>query len=75
MRKTKNDAVNQALHAGLSTGPEPVARPFVVEPHSFGFEPGIDLERLNQLTDELEADEVAKSLTHAGERRQTRKSS
>lgn len=31
-------------------------------PHSFGFRPGIDLDKLNQLTDKLEADAIAESL-------------
>ena len=61
-RLTLKDAVNQALRAGLSIGPEPSAGPFIVEPHSFGFKPGIDLDKLNQLADELEAEEGAISL-------------
>jgi hypothetical protein len=36
--------------------------PFTVEPHQFGFRPGTDLDRLNQLVDELEAEEVARKL-------------
>ena len=31
--------------------------------HSFGFEPGIDLDKLGQLTDELEAEALAKNPT------------
>ena len=33
-----------------------------VRPHSFGFRPGIDLDKLNQLADELEVEEAAKSV-------------
>jgi hypothetical protein len=33
-----------------------------VEPHAFGFKPGVDLDRLNQLVDELEAEEHARKL-------------
>ena len=30
-------------------------KPFRVEPHDFGFIPGVDLDKMNQLVDELEA--------------------
>ena len=41
------------------------ARPehFEVRPHAFGFKPGIDLDRVNQLADELEAEETARKLS------------
>lgn len=51
--------VNEALRRGLGMMPvEPAARPFQVKPHSFGFRPGIDLDKLNQLVDELEIEEA-----------------
>lgn len=55
--------LNDALRRGLRTGARPV-RParFEVEPHAFGFKPGIDLDRINQLVDELEAEEGARKL-------------
>lgn len=46
-----NDAIRRGL-AGRAPAP-----PFVVEPHQGGFQPGVDLRRLNQLIDELEVDE------------------
>jgi hypothetical protein len=56
-------AVNQALRVGLGMTDKPTEpRPFRVEPHDFGFRPGTDLDRLNQLADELEAEEAAKKL-------------
>jgi hypothetical protein len=56
-------AVNQALRIGLGMTEKPVQpRPFRVEAHHFGFRPGIDRDRLNQLVDELEAEEAAKKL-------------
>jgi hypothetical protein len=56
--------VNRALRAGLGMTDKPVQpAPFVVEPHDFGFRPGIDLDRLNQLADELEAEEAARKLS------------
>lgn len=53
--------VNQALRIGLGMSDKPVRpRPFKVVPHAFGFRPGIDLDRMNQLADELEAEETAR---------------
>jgi hypothetical protein len=55
--------VNEALRAGLGlAGERERLPPFEVEPHAFGFRPGVDLDRLNQLADELEAEEVAGKL-------------
>lgn len=53
------DVVNRALRAGLSLGAEPAQRlpPFEVEAKACGFRPGVDPERLNQLVDELQADD------------------
>lgn len=55
--------VNRALRVGLgmtdkATEPEP----FRVEPHHFGVRPGVDLDRMNQLADELEAEESARKM-------------
>ena len=57
------EMVNRALRTGLGAEMEPPKGdvPKTI-PHSFGFRPGIDLDRLNQLVDELEADAVAESL-------------
>lgn len=55
--------VNRALRVGLGMTDKPVEpKPFRVEPHHFGFRPGTDLDRLNQLADELEAEEEARKL-------------
>ncbi len=55
--------VNRALRLGLGMTDKPATpEPFTVEPHQFGFRPGTDLDRLNQLVDELEAEEVARKL-------------
>jgi hypothetical protein len=55
--------VNEALRLGLglSGRAAPPVR-YEVRPHSFGFKPGIDLDRMNQLADELEALEGARKL-------------
>ena len=55
--------VNRALRVGLGMTDKPVRpKAFRVEPHAFGFRPGVDLDRLNQLADELEAEESARKL-------------
>ena len=57
------EMVNQALRAGIAREmtPRDVAVPRTM-PHSFGFRPGVDLDKLNQLADELEAEAAAESL-------------
>ncbi len=53
--------VNEALRTSLGAEVEsPPVAPKVI-PHSFGFRPGIDLDRLNQLSDELEVEAFEKS--------------
>ncbi|MEX2273715.1 MAG: ribbon-helix-helix protein, CopG family [Vicinamibacterales bacterium] len=54
-------AINDALRMGLRrTGKAPPPRRFEVRPHDFGVRPGIDLDRINQLVDELDAEETAR---------------
>ena len=66
MRRTDRSmkaVVNDALRIGLGVRSKPPRPPrFKVEPHAFGFKPGVDVDRLNQLVDELEAEETAKRL-------------
>ena len=54
------DVVNRTLRAGLGEQARPRrhAAPKTI-PHAFGFRPGIDLDKLNQLADELEAENYA----------------
>ena len=53
--------LNEALRRGLVAQERAVARrPFVVEPHSGGFRPGVDQAKLNQLVDQLDADDFAR---------------
>jgi hypothetical protein len=54
--------VNEALRRGLSTSPPEKRRPFRVTPFALGFKPGIDLNKLNQLADELEVQAYAAKL-------------
>ncbi len=60
---TLKQAVNEALRAGLETTVTGKRHKFVVEPHSCGFKAGVDLDKLNQLVDEMEAEEVARKLS------------
>ncbi len=59
---TLKEAVNQALRIGLTAEEHPKSKPFRVEPHSFGFKPGIDLDKLGQLADQLEDEEIIRKL-------------
>ena len=57
------EMVNRALRSGLGRDMEtPAVDVPKTIPHSFGFRPGIDLDKLNQLADELEVDAGAESL-------------
>jgi hypothetical protein len=61
--RTFKALVNETLRRGLAAGvrpPSPSKR-FVVRPKACGFRAGIDLLRLNQLSDELETDTFVKS--------------
>lgn len=56
--------VNRALRIGLGMTDKPVEpEAFRVEPHHFGPRPGVDLDRLNQLADELDAEETVRKLS------------
>lgn len=56
------EAVNRTLRAGSGEAARPARgkAPKTV-PHSFGFRPGIDLDKLGQLADELEAEAYAEA--------------
>ena len=55
--------VNHALRIGLGLSGKRARPPhFEVRPHAFGFRPGVDLDRLNQLVDELDVEERARTL-------------
>jgi IS30 family transposase len=51
------DAVNRTIRAGLgeAAADRRESAPKTI-PHSFGFRPGVDLDKLGQLADELEAE-------------------
>ena len=54
------EVVNRTLRAGLGEEAKPRRGPAPrTIPHAFGFRPGIDLDKLNQLVDEIEAETYA----------------
>ena len=70
-RSAEFEALRTAVREGLDSGPSGKTVPaimeeaearFKVKPHAFGFKPGVDVDRLNQLADELEAEEIAGKL-------------
>ena len=56
------EVVNRTIRAGLGEAAKaPKGKAPKTVPHSFGFRPGIDLDKLGQLADELEAEAYAES--------------
>ena len=68
------EAVNRTIRTGL--GEEAVSarrgKPPKTIPHSFGFRPGIDLDKLGQLADEMEAEDFAEKLNDPSRRQRPR---
>ncbi|MGA2736297.1 MAG: hypothetical protein ABSG65_02480 [Bryobacteraceae bacterium] len=62
-KSTLKQVVNEALRAGLSSIEKECKVQFKVEPHSYQFKPGIDPNKLNQLLDDLEAEEFLKKMS------------
>ncbi|MDX2081948.1 MAG: hypothetical protein SFU53_14280 [Terrimicrobiaceae bacterium] len=55
------EVVNATLRRGLEREEMlPPREPVMTRPHAFGFKAGVDLDKLNQLVDELEAEEVSR---------------
>jgi hypothetical protein len=67
------EAVNRTIRAGLGEAATVRSQPAPKTlPYSFGFVPGIDLDKLGQLADELEAEAVADKLNDSARRERTR---
>jgi hypothetical protein len=66
-------AVNPTIRAGMgqATATRPHPAPKTIS-HSFGFRPGIDLDKLGQLADELEAEAVAEKIHDSARRKRPR---
>ena len=58
--KSFKELINITLRKGLSADLEATKHTVTVRPHDFGASPGVDLDRLNQLADELEAEEYVR---------------
>ncbi len=67
------ESVNRAIRAGLGEAATPRRReaPKTIS-HSFGFRPGIDLDKLGQLADELEAESFVEKLDDLARRKRPR---
>jgi hypothetical protein len=67
------DAVNRTIRAGMgeaaATRPHPAPKTMS---HSFGLRPGIDLDKLGQLADELEAEAFAEKIHDSARRKRPR---
>src|ERR1700756_2421115 len=67
------EAVNRTIRAGIGeavvTRGHPVPKTIS---HSFEFRPGIDLDKLGQLADELEAEAFAKNIHYSARRKRPR---
>jgi Ni,Fe-hydrogenase III large subunit len=62
-QETLKELVNQAMRNLLNAPQEKrKEKRFRVEPHDFGFRPGIDLNKMNQLADELEDQQIIRKL-------------
>ncbi len=62
-RRGLKATINEALRRGLRLGTRPPKLPpFEVRPQALGVKPGIDLDRMNQLVDELDAEERVRKL-------------
>lgn len=68
-KATLKQVVNDALRRGLTVEPQKPSTPFHVAAHSFGFRPGIDIHKLNQLADDLETQAMAGKGPHPRRRR------
>jgi hypothetical protein len=62
-RASFKDTLNAVIRRGLATqgGSGEAPARFVVKPHAGGFRRGVDPDKLNQLIDEIEADEFAQT--------------
>ena len=67
------EAVNRTIRAGMgeAAATRPYPAPKTIS-HSFGFRPGIDLDKLGQLADELEAEAFAEKIHDSARRKRPR---
>lgn len=60
------EVVNAAIRKGLAENLKDKKHAVVVRPHDFGASPGIDMDRLNQLVDELEVEDYLRKAAKDG---------
>jgi hypothetical protein len=66
------EVVNRVIRSGLGEAAAARRRPAPKTiAHSFGFRPGVDLDKLGQLVDELEAESFAEKLHDSYRRKRT----
>jgi hypothetical protein len=67
------EAVNRTIRAGIgeATATRRHPTPKTIS-HSFGFKPGVDLDKLGQLADELEAEAFAEKVHDSARRKRPR---
>ena len=67
------EAVNRTIRAGIGEATAPLHHPVPKTiTHSFGFKPGVDLDKLGQLADELEAEAFAGKIHDSARRKRPR---
>jgi hypothetical protein len=66
------EAVNRVLRTGLGEATQRRVAAPKTKPHSFGFRPGIDPDKLGQLADELEAEAFAERAHEPARRQRSR---
>jgi hypothetical protein len=67
------DVVNRTIRTGLAEAAAIRRHPAPKTiPHSFGFRPGIDIDKLGQLADELEAEAFAEAVHDSARRKRSR---
>jgi len=66
------EAVNRTIRAGLGEAVSPPHHPPKIFSHSFGFRPGIDLNKLGQFIDELETEAFVEKMHDSARRKRSR---
>jgi hypothetical protein len=61
-RQSLKHTINEALRAGLPRVDSQKEKPFKVKPYPCRFKPGIDLDKIGQFADQLEAEETVRKL-------------
>ena len=68
-KEAVNRTIRAGLHEGTATRHDPAPKTIS---HSLGFRPGIDLDKLGQLADELEAEAFAAKIHDSARRKRPR---